>query len=614
MTTKGQGQAHLDPSDTRIPIEVLVRKVDNIRGAINGIHVQDQKKMSYPVNCIWHMLEAGRLPSIDELTCDDHGTTIISELDPESLVMSSRDWENLGLPSMGEFCDNVSMYGANLEDQTQAERLKQAFVKFPQTLLSLAIGEVYKKFEDHFQMSLFQCDSAERYSPLQQMKPMQEVMLTIQTRCVNISDEMYKTIMNTCNARPADLSELRRLEINLRSQIQIYEQGKYAKPGSREDEFSQTLCRCQARVESSRFPGATQQAIGNALIRLLDKRAQNKETLTIKQVADSIKAMHIMMHGAQIGKLMEDESVLTERAMVAQVNQQTDTNTYRTRNGKPRMSDQEYCQMLKEENLALKNQVRQLKNSSERAKSSVDAGKTSTDASNADESKAKANETKRKREQAKKVTPMLPAPQVSSPPTRVSGFMLAYSNGKPDTEAPEEEDIEDGNSNTKAFAYIARVRVPNLPDTSNVENEKPSDLNISLAAPSPEGVCARSKRRCLDAGTTNMAQTTNLQSPEGTIMDPSAKPMPDSDSDSIPDLIEDDEEPVHIAMTSVVYAKPTKILTHDMVYTQVFPDDQMRKDHWRNRVLTANLARTSQTHNCPDGTMGRRRWKCVRGI
>jgi hypothetical protein len=90
-------------------------------------------------------------------------------------------------------------------------------------------------------MSLFQCDSAERDSPLQQMKPMQEVMLTIQTRCVNISDEMYKTIMNTCNARPGDLSELRRLELNLRSQIQIFEQGKYAKPGSPEDEFSQTL-------------------------------------------------------------------------------------------------------------------------------------------------------------------------------------------------------------------------------------------------------------------------------------------------------------------------------------------------------------------------------------
>jgi hypothetical protein len=63
MTSK----ATVDPSNTKNPIELLVRKVDGIRGAIHGLHVQDQKKMSYPVNCIWHMLEAGRIPSIDEL-------------------------------------------------------------------------------------------------------------------------------------------------------------------------------------------------------------------------------------------------------------------------------------------------------------------------------------------------------------------------------------------------------------------------------------------------------------------------------------------------------------------------------------------------------------------
>ena len=196
----------------------------------------------------------------------------------------------------------------------------------------------------------------------------------------------------------------------------------------------------------------------------MDKRAQNKETLTIKQVVESIKAMHIMMHGTQIGKLMEDESVFTEKALVAQINQQSDTTMSRSRNGKPRMSDQEYCQMLREENYALKNQVRQLKNSSDRAKSLVDANKSSTDTSNADEPKgAKQNETKRKREQAKKVTPMQPAPQVSSPPTRVSGFMLSYSNGMADTEVPEDETEGEDRSNTKTFAYIARVRVPNCP-------------------------------------------------------------------------------------------------------------------------------------------------------
>ena len=97
------------------------------------------------------MLEAGRIPSIDDLSDDDDGNIIISEVDPESLNMSSQDWENLGLPPRGEFCENVSMYGANLEEHQQAEKLKRAFVKFPPSLISVAIGEVYKTFEEHFQ-------------------------------------------------------------------------------------------------------------------------------------------------------------------------------------------------------------------------------------------------------------------------------------------------------------------------------------------------------------------------------------------------------------------------------------------------------------------------------
>ena len=115
---------------------------------------------------------------------------IISELEPESLQMSSQDWENLGLQAMNEYCENVSMYGAKLEDHQQAEKLKRAFVKFPPMLISVAIGEVYKKFEEQFQMTLFQCDAKQKYSPIQQMSPMQEVLLTIQTRCANTAHEM----------------------------------------------------------------------------------------------------------------------------------------------------------------------------------------------------------------------------------------------------------------------------------------------------------------------------------------------------------------------------------------------------------------------------------------
>ena len=81
----------VDPSDIKVPIENLVKKVDKMSFVMCGIHVLDEKKTSYPVNCIWHMLEAGRIPSIDDLSDDDDGNIIISEVDPESLNMSSQD-------------------------------------------------------------------------------------------------------------------------------------------------------------------------------------------------------------------------------------------------------------------------------------------------------------------------------------------------------------------------------------------------------------------------------------------------------------------------------------------------------------------------------------------
>jgi predicted glycosyltransferase len=53
--------------------------------------------------------------------------------------MSTTDWETMhGLQSMGEHYDVVSIYGADLEDNRLAEKLKQAFVEFPIEILTLA--------------------------------------------------------------------------------------------------------------------------------------------------------------------------------------------------------------------------------------------------------------------------------------------------------------------------------------------------------------------------------------------------------------------------------------------------------------------------------------------
>ena len=242
----------------------------------------------------------------------------------------------------------------------------------------------------------------------------------------------------------------------------------------------------------------------------MNKRAQNKETLTIKQVVESIKAMHIMMHGAQIGTLMEYDSVLAEKAMVVQTKPQSDPTTYPMRNGKPRLPEKEYNQKLRDENAALKNQVKQLLENA--GKTTADPIKTSIDGAKGEDTRnSKPSEFKRKREQAKKVTPLVPDNEESSPPSRVSGFMLAYSTG----EAVERESDEDNSGIPKATAYIARVRVPITLNTSNVENEKPADPNIQIAAPSLEGTCTRSKRRCLTNDKPNPIIAIDLQAPEG---------------------------------------------------------------------------------------------------
>ena len=61
----------VDPSDIKISLENLLRRLDKIQSAMCSLNVRDEKKTSYPVNCIWHMLEAGRIPSIDELSDDE---------------------------------------------------------------------------------------------------------------------------------------------------------------------------------------------------------------------------------------------------------------------------------------------------------------------------------------------------------------------------------------------------------------------------------------------------------------------------------------------------------------------------------------------------------------
>ena len=85
----------VDPFDTEIKIEYLVKCVDQLRNRVSTFHLKTQDKLVYSISCLWHMLEAGRIPNCDELSEDDNGNKIISDLDPDTLTMSTSDWEKI---------------------------------------------------------------------------------------------------------------------------------------------------------------------------------------------------------------------------------------------------------------------------------------------------------------------------------------------------------------------------------------------------------------------------------------------------------------------------------------------------------------------------------------
>ena len=160
---------------------------------------------------------------------------------------------------MGEHVDQVSLHGANLQGNAQAFKLLEAFVNYPADILTKAISGVYEEFAKKFDMDKFPIEPSEKHNQVNQMRPMQEILIAIQIRCVTANDEMYNLIVQNAQQRPSDLNEVRNLELMLRAQIQIYELVKFESPG-----------KLKIAV-----------LVSGSLISLLDERAKNKILLTL---------------------------------------------------------------------------------------------------------------------------------------------------------------------------------------------------------------------------------------------------------------------------------------------------------------------------------------------
>ena len=75
-------------------------------------------------------------------------------------------------------------------------------------ILTKAISDVYEEFAKKFDMDKFPIESSEKHSPVNEMRPIQEILIAIQIRCVTANDEMFNLIVQNIQQRPSDLNEV----------------------------------------------------------------------------------------------------------------------------------------------------------------------------------------------------------------------------------------------------------------------------------------------------------------------------------------------------------------------------------------------------------------------
>ena len=141
---------------------------------------------------------------------------------------------------------------------------------------------------------------------------------------------MYKVCLSTCNARPADMAELRKLEINLRSQIQILEQGNYASTTQILIDFVQKPIKSWnvpvSRSYTTSNRKCSDQANGQKRANLKAKNPWPSSTWSNPFAQRT--SWCTVYKSVNWWTSLDDEPAKPATALIAQFNQPTDTNTF----------------------------------------------------------------------------------------------------------------------------------------------------------------------------------------------------------------------------------------------------------------------------------------------
>jgi hypothetical protein len=85
--------APIDPHEAENSLEDCAQQLDQFVRATDIFHVKACDEYTRSVECVVFMITGGRISTINEMTMDEYGLLLMSNIDQVDSRMSSRQWE-----------------------------------------------------------------------------------------------------------------------------------------------------------------------------------------------------------------------------------------------------------------------------------------------------------------------------------------------------------------------------------------------------------------------------------------------------------------------------------------------------------------------------------------
>ena len=126
----------IDPASTKTSLETILTYLELAIEKCSTVQTRDDDKYTWTTDAVIAMIIGGKFPVLVQMAINDRGESTAQARDPAELIMSSIDWQRLGLPPMGKDYKNVSLRGEDLSWNQHATKARQVFLEMPREVLN----------------------------------------------------------------------------------------------------------------------------------------------------------------------------------------------------------------------------------------------------------------------------------------------------------------------------------------------------------------------------------------------------------------------------------------------------------------------------------------------